>query len=204
MLYFETIESKTLGLLKEIQANPGFDGTRLVGGTALALQIGHRKSIDLDFFGELTCREYELEQQLRVFGKTQLINRSKLVETYLVNGIKVDFVEYAYPWLNDVLIYDDLRLALIDDIAAMKLAAITNRGTKKDFVDLFFLLDYFSIEQMFDLYTKKYSDSLGLPVLKSLTWFEDADDEPMPVMLKPCDWNNVKDTIIKAVSELAI
>jgi len=204
MLHFETIEPKTLGLLKEIQTNSHFAGARLVGGTALALQIGHRKSIDLDFFGHMTCRAYELEQCLSQFGITQLLTRSKLIETYKVNGIKVDFVEYTYPWLKDVLEYDNLKLALVEDIAAMKLAAITNRGTKKDFVDLFFLLDYFSIDQMFELYTRKYSDALVLPVLKSLTWFEDADDEPMPIMLKPCDWNNVKKTIIKAVSKLAI
>lgn len=200
MLYFETIEPKTLDLLRKIQGHPAFDATRLVGGTALALQIGHRQSIDLVFLGKLTCREYELEQQLREFGETQFVSRSKLIETYLVDGIKVDFVEYNYPWLEDAVVTEELRLATIDDIAAMKLAAITNRGTKKDFVDLFFLLDIYSLSQMFDLYNRKYANPLGLPVLKSLTWFEDANDEPMPLMLKTCDWDNVKQTVIKAVS----
>ena len=73
MLYIETIEPQTLDLLKKIQGHPAFDATRLVGGTALALQIGHRQSMDLDFFGKLSCREYELEQQLREFGETKLM-----------------------------------------------------------------------------------------------------------------------------------
>ena len=200
MLFYATIEAGTLDLLKSIQGLPEMLGTRLVGGTALALQIGHRKSIDLDFFGDLTIRALELEQTLREIGKTSLVDRSKLIEVYHVCGVKVDFVDYAYPWLQKSVEEDELRLASVDDIAAMKLSAITNRGTKKDFIDLFFLLRKYTMEQMFQLYSEKYSDSNVFPVIKSLTWFEDAEDEPMPVMIEPCEWETVKARIIDSVA----
>ncbi len=81
------------------------------------------------------------------------------------------------------------------DIAAMKLAAITGRGTKKDFIDLAFLLQEFSLQQMLDFYAQKYPDGAEFLVLKSLGYFADADIEPMPVMLRDWDWNQVKETI---------
>lgn len=101
MLHLETIEPDTLELLRNIQRDSVSEGLRLVGGTALALQIGHRNSVDLDFFGHLVVSGFELEQALRAYGTVSLTSRSRLVEVYSVRGIKVDFVEYAYPWLED-------------------------------------------------------------------------------------------------------
>ena len=200
MLRYETVESDTLELLRWIQRNPVFGGTRLVGGTALALQLGHRKSVDLDFFGEVRVEALELEQTLREFGPVSLSSSSRMIHVYSVCGIKVDIVAYAYPWLDDPVAYDGLLLASHRDIAAMKLSAITNRGTKKDFVDLAFLLEQYSLDEMLALYKRKYADASLFPVLKSLTYFDDADDDPMPNMLKPCDWSAAKQKIVCAVS----
>ena len=83
----------------------------------------------------------------------------------------------------------------------MKLSAVTNRGTKKDFIDVFFLLKTFSLEQMLNFYKDKYTDSQLFTVLKSLTYFEDAESDPMPVMTVPLEWTEVKKSITAAVGK---
>jgi hypothetical protein len=195
MLHFETINSPTLELLKQFQKLPVFKELRLVGGTSLALQTGHRKSIDLDFFGYFDADEFEVNEEIRSLGEIRLIQKSKNIFVYLINGVKTDIVRYNYEWLEDALIVDGLKLAGKKDIAAMKLAAITGRGTKKDFIDLAFLLQEFSLKQMLDFYAQKYPDGAEFLVLKSLGYFADADIEPMPVMLRDWDWNQVKANI---------
>ena len=120
MLYYETIEPTTLGLLRQLQAIPLLSKTRLVGGTSLALQTGHRKSIDIDLFGEIDCEQYELVDSLSELGKLTIIKESKNIHVYQLDGVKVDIVNYKYPWIKPMVYEDDLRLADIDDIAAMK------------------------------------------------------------------------------------
>jgi len=200
MLHFSTVEPDTLELLRQIQQDPAFQETLLVGGTALALQLGHRVSVDLDFFGHTSVSGLELEQLLRAHGPVALTRRSRLVEVYTVRGIKVDFVQYDYPWLEAPTIHPPLRLASLKDIAAMKLSAITNRGTKRDFVDLAFLLEKFSLDDMLGFYQKKYKDASLFLVLKSLVFFEDAEDDPLPRMLAPFDWHAARQRIVDAVA----
>lgn len=204
MLHYETVDRDTLDLLKHIQSNPHFSDIRLVGGTALALQIGHRKSIDLDFFvnTDLDCMDMSLE--LQAFGNTAVRSSSKLTQRYLVRGIQVDFVRYEYPWLEEPVESDGLRLAHCRDIAAMKLAAITNRGTRKDFIDLDFLLAEFTLNEMLTFYTGKFKDGSRFNVLKSLVFFDDAEEDPMPHMIKRFDWPAAKKRIEDAVAGLAV
>lgn len=196
MLHLETIDSQTLVLLNQIMQIPEFSGLNLVGGTSLALQIGHRKSIDLDLFGHVELDDYEFANVLKAFGSVQLINKTANIKTYLIDLIKVDFVNYPYYWLEPWQIINGIRLAAKSDIAAMKLAAITGRGTKKDFIDLVFLLEEFSLEKMLHYYRQKFPDGSEFMVLKSLTYFEDAEREHLPVMLKKADWNAIKSRII--------
>ncbi len=203
MLYFETIDRNTLELLRRIQSHSAFSGTRLVGGTALALQIGHRKSIDLDFFGRMDITPIEFRQTLEAFGEVSLRNASGRIRQFLVCGVQVDFVDYAYPWLDQEISFDGLRLAACSDIAAMKLSAITNRGTKKDFIDMAFLLERFSLSEMLDFYKRKFSDGASFPVLKSLVFFDDAEEDPLPNMLHAVDWDSAKQRISEAVEALS-
>lgn len=119
----------------------------------------------------------------------------------IVDGVKVDIVSYPYPWLDVPVVENGIVLAGIRDIAAMKLSAITNRGTKKDFIDYYFLLKSYSLGEMFDIYIEKYSDAQLFSAIKSLTYFEDAESDPMPRMLKEVDWGEVKKFIINAVNE---
>lgn len=143
MLYLETVESSTLELLKKLQRLPVLEQTRLVGGTALALQLGHRKSIDLDFFGTIDCEAEYLRESIAGIASLTILKESPHIHIYIVDGIKVDIVNYKYPWLDDVVLEQGLRLASVSDIAAMKITAIIGRGTKKDFIDSFLAASLF-------------------------------------------------------------
>ncbi len=197
MLHFETIDAPTLELMNKIMAVPLFSPFRLVGGTALALQTGHRKSVDLDFFGPCLLEERELTEELSNIGSIIWLNKLKNIKSLSVNGIKVDFVNYSYPWLSGLIQEENVRIASKKDIAAMKLAAITGRGAKKDFIDLYFLLQEFSLSEMLSMYEAKYIDGSAFMVLKSLVYFDDAENDEMPVMLKPVTWQIIKQTIEK-------
>ena len=113
----------------------------------------------------------------------------------LVNGLKTDIVNYPYPWIEDMLQNDGLRLVQTKDIAAIKLAAITGRGAKKDFTDLYFLLQQYNLGEMIEMYGQKYADGSAFMVLKSLTYFEDAKADKMPEMLLAISWVDIKKTI---------
>jgi predicted nucleotidyltransferase component of viral defense system len=170
-----------------------------VGGTALALQIGHRKSIDLDFFGELKFEMQELISEIKEFAKLEILSESKNIHVYSINGIKVDFVNYKYPWLDNAVVEDEVILASIKDIAAMKIAAIIGRGTKKDFIDIAFLLQKFSMKEILDLYLLKYNQESVFIALKSLAYFGDAENNIMPDMLAKKSWEQVKKEIMNSV-----
>ncbi len=170
----------------------GFEQLRLVGGTSLALQIGHRISVDIDLFGELLTDYIGISNNLSHLGNAQVLRKSTNIFSYLLENIKVDIVNYPYPWLAQPVIADGLILADIKDIGAMKLAAITGRGTKKDFIDLFFILRRYTLQELLSFYVSKYHDGSEFLVLKSLTYFEDADQEESLNMLAEVDWIQVK------------
>ena len=196
MLHLETIDTETLELLNQLMQIKEFEQLNLVEGTSLALQFGHRKSIDLDLFGRFNFDDYQLITILKQFASIKILNQTTNIKTFLINHIKVDFVNYPYHWLEPNLMINGIRLAAIKDIAAMKLAAITGRGTKKDFVDIFFLLKNYTLAEMFRFYQEKFPDGSEFMVLKSLMYFEDAEKDPLPVMLKEINWNEIKTKII--------
>lgn len=197
MLHYKTIDTKTLELLKEIEKIDIFKNLRLVGGTALALQLGHRVSVDLDFFGLLKADKISILNALHSIGKVKTIQNTENIHIYTVNNLKIDLVNYPYPWLSAMLYQDNLRLADLPDIAAMKLAAITGRGSKKDFIDIYFLLKHYTLNQLLTFYNKKYDDGSIFLVLKSLVYFEDADADVMPNLFKKLAWETVKTSISK-------
>lgn len=200
MLSLQTVYPDTLELLKRLMSLPILGQMRLVGGTALALQYGHRRSVDLDFFGHTTENVDELTQYLSD-SIDDVVRRSctKRIKAYMLNGIKVDIVNYDYPWIDDPVIDGVIRLASDRDIAAMKVNAIIGRGTKKDFIDVFFLLRHFSFEELIKMYLTKYADGSEYRALLSMTYFADADLQPMPYMFESVDWESVKGRIRKEV-----
>jgi hypothetical protein len=195
MLYYQTVDESTLELLKQLQATELFKDLRLVGGTSLALQIGHRTSVDIDLFGNIDTAEMEINLVLAGIGKITQLKSSTNIHIYLVNDVKVDIVNYPYPWLSPPLLQDELLLADIKDIAAMKIAAITGRGSKKDFIDIYFILQEMGLENIMDLYQSKYEDGSLFMALKSLIYFDDADNDEMPDMFVPVNWEDIKAAI---------
>lgn len=199
MLHYPTIDTATLELLKQLMSLPGLAQMRLVGGTALALQIGHRNSVDLDFFGKIEPDEYAISKMVNMLGEARILKKSPNIYIYLINSIKVDFVNYPYAWIDDMVVEDGIRLAAKKDIATMKLSAITGLGSKKDFIDLFFLLKEFSLEEMLEFYKLKYPDGSVFLVLKSISYFEDAEKNEMPKMFIDISWKKVKNEIVSAL-----
>ena len=201
MLQYKTIESGTLQLLKSLQALPLLQGLRLVGGTALALQLGHRKSVDLDLFGDFSAEGIEIRDTLEEQFSVSVIKESKNIKIYQVDGIKVELVNYSrYPWIDNPIEEDGITLAGIKDIAAMKVAAIIGRGTKKDFIDMNRLLQIYSLKEILDMYMQKYPDGSLFIAMKSLSYFEDAESDPMPFMFDEIDWGVVKASIREAIA----
>ena len=203
MLSYDTVERQTLELLKGLMREPAFVDMRLVGGTALALQYGHRQSVDLDFFGDLQCELDEMQALLSKYGKVKVLKETKAIRIYIINGVKVDFVHYScYPWLDDAIVEDDLRLASTKDIAAMKVNPIEGRGTRKDFVDIYFLLKNYKLTEILDFYKEKYPNYSDFRALMSLTYFEDAEMQPMPKMFDKTPWTEMKAAILREVRDI--
>ena len=200
MLSIQTVQPDTLELLKAISAQPEVKELRLVGGTALALQYGHRQSVDLDFFGKLPEDKDELIDVVRRVGEVTVLNRSKIILQMVVNQVKVDFVDYSrYPWIDEPVQGDGFILASDKDIAAMKINAIMGRGTRKDFIDLYVLLQHYSLPQIMDFYRQKYPEFSEYRALLSMTYFDDAEMQDMPLMLIDTPWESMRASIIQAV-----
>lgn len=200
MLSIQTVQPDTLELLKAISAQPEVKELRLVGGTALALQYGHRQSVDLDFFGKLPEDKDELIDVVRRVGDVTVLNRSKIILQMVVNQVKVDFVDYSrYPWIDEPILGDGFVLASDKDIAAMKINAIMGRGTRKDFIDLYVLLQHYSLTQIMDFYRQKYPEFSEYRALLSMTYFDDAEMQDMPLMFIKTPWESMKTSIIQAV-----
>lgn len=199
MLSYETVNSHTLELLKQLMAEPLFSSLRLVGGTSLALQYGHRSSVDLDFFGLMQLDGISVREVLRKYGTLSVLKEESNIKVYLLDNIKVDFVNYPYNWIDDMVEEDSLRLASPKDIAAMKVNAIEGRGTKKDFIDMYFLLQHYSLEEILDFYKQKYPENSIFRALMSLSYFEDADEQLIPKMFSSITWSDMKNHILDRV-----
>lgn len=203
MLSYKTVNSNTLELLKKLMSENLFHEMRLVGGTALALQYGHRNSIDLDFFGKLDASDDEILSVLNQYNDLEILKESDKIKIYKINGIKVDFVSYDYPWLDNVVCEDGIRLASPKDIGAMKIYAAEGRGSRKDFIDIYYLLKRFSLEELLSFYNSKFPNHSEFVALRSLTYFSDAETYPMPLMYTDDNWETMKKEICNAVASYA-
>lgn len=181
----------------------------MAGGTGLALQLGHRISVDFDFFTEKKFKARPLVEQLNKAGLDFKLER---IEWGTIIGhlgkTKFSLFFYDYPLIDKPIKFLDNNIASIKDIAAMKLLAISERGIKRDFMDLYFILakeKLLTLKEVFELYEKKFKmlrqDNAHL--LKSLTYFEDADKTTVPEMLKPANWQEMKNFFEKEVKYLA-
>lgn len=201
MLRFDAVPEPVRELLARLVPNGALQGFALGGGTSLALRFGHRWSVDLDFF---TTGEFSPEDQFEKLALDRATVTARSVNSLTIDagGVKLDLLRHAYPTLEPPEKIDGLTLVSLPDLVAMKLNAIANRGSKKDFFDLAELLKYFTLPRMLGFFAGKYPLTDPFTVIRSLAWFEDAEAEPDPVTLDGTSWTTVKDLARKAVAGL--
>jgi hypothetical protein len=185
MLHTETVDGSTLALIKQLQSDPLLEDFLLVGGTALSLQIGHRISIDIDFFTRNEFDVQELLEHLEQKHRFQEQYRQEATLKGIINGVFVDFIRHNYGKVNPDEQIEGIKMASKADIAAMKVNAIAGNGTRvKDFIDIYFLLKEFSFSQIIDFYKLKYNSRNDFHAIKSLTYFDDIKEAEWPRMVR--------------------
>lgn len=201
MLHQSAVPPNLLTVLRELQEATRKGGFALAGGTSLALRFAHRVSVDLDFF---TTHDFDPQSWADAIGAGPESITGMAAGTLQLtrNGVKVEFLRHACPMLAAHENINGLSLWSLQDVSAMKLNAIANRGSKKDFHDLATLLDRFSLESMLGWYRVKYQPAGLMMVVRSLAWFEDAEAEPDPVNLNGRGWEAVKDIVSVALRGL--
>lgn len=170
----------------------------LGGGTSLAIRFGHRMSVDLDWFTPVPFNSLVLHETLRSwYPGLEVVNRTPGSLCCIADGIKLDFLLHAYPRLQEDAVVDGRRLLSLPDIAAMKINAVTNRGSRKDFSDLLLLhkAGGISLSDSLEYFCKKYGDAGRALALRSLIWFDDAEEEPDPVFLNGWTWSEVRQSM---------
>jgi len=188
MLFKETIGEGTLELLRSLQKTEMCKDFNLAGGTALALQIGHRTSLDLDLFSQNDFNNQELLEYLEQAYAFHLNYSALNTLKGSIDDVMVDFIAHKYPLAGEILNDEGIRVYSIEDIAAMKLNAIAGDGTRvKDFIDMYFLLKIYSISEILNFYAAKYSRRNAFHALKSLMYFEDIDESGWPQMIREKD-----------------
>lgn len=185
------------------------DNYYLAGGTALALQIGHRISTDLDWFSTTsllqTPEREEIRRSLGTGGDFEVVSEQDGALYGRLFGTDVSFVHQHHPLLEPEVAYRGVQLASPTDIGLMKLAAINSRGTRRDFVDVYCLREVVSLQHLLDLAPTKYPDrpSFLAIAVRALTYFDDAEDQPMPRLLKTVAWADVRAYCESAASHVA-
>lgn len=203
MLHPATVDPSTLDILRSLLRLPALSSFALAGGTNLALRFGHRLSIDLDLFTDRSFSTEEIKVDIiELFSRTVVTDEAKNSVSLLVNDIKVDLLAHRYALLKPFDELETFRFWSIEDAVAMKLGAVSGRGAKKDFWDIAELLNHFTLPQMLHLFTQKYTNSDPGYVIRSLTYFDDADGQADPISLNSMTWPMVKQRISKAVQEL--
>ena len=203
-LYTKSVSPELYTLLYNITRDTAFETFILGGGTSLALRFGHRSSIDLDFF---SVPPFDSERFLDLLRKTytdiEVVNRTPGSICAVINGFKIDFLHHPYPLLEKPISRNQIRFLSLPDIAAMKINAVTNRGSKKDFTDLLLLHEEaIRLDEALDFFCRKYGGGGRFLAVRSLAWFADAEEEPDPVYLNGWSWKEVRGRIEELVKDI--
>lgn len=204
MLHKEAVEYPTLELIKQLQEKDYLYGFHLVGGTAIALMLGHRKSVDVDLFSDFSFDTAQLLENISADFDFNLFFSSKNTLKGSIEKIQVDILAHRYPLISKPVTQENISMLSLPDIIAMKLNAIATSGQRaKDFIDIYYLLDNYSIVNMINFYKKKYSQYNEVNILKSLVYFEDVDLANWPQLLSDpeLEWNKVKQKLIRATRD---
>jgi len=181
----------------------------LAGGTALALQIGHRISTDLDWFSTqrrlLAPEREQIGLALGGSGQFEVVSEQDGLLFTQLFGTDVSFIYQHHPLLEPTVEYRGVHLASPADIGLMKLAAINSRGTRRDFIDVYCLRESVTLERLLELAPVKYTDrpSFLVVAVRALAYFEDAEGQPIPGLLRPVEWADVRAYCESAARRLA-
>lgn len=177
----------------------------LVGGSALSLRYGHRSSIDIDLFFHEKFNHQQIIDELEENFQHRFVYKQQQTAFGIfcfINDIKVDIVYFPHLPIKEIEVMDDIRMYSIADISAMKIQAILGRAKKKDFWDLYELLQHYSLQQLIDWHKQKYpSQMLAISIPHAITYFADAEDSETPVSFKNQTWEKIKKEISKTVSD---
>jgi predicted nucleotidyltransferase component of viral defense system len=203
-LYFSVLPKKQIQLLRKLKFLKKY-GSYLAGGTALALQIGHRTSVDFDFYTEKKFDSRKLREEFdKRFKKVQEIYIAEDTLELNIDGVGVSFFKYPYKLIRPCQKINEINLASKEDIAAMKIISISQRGRRRDFIDIYFLIKEFGLEQIIQFVKEKYPMFNIYVGLQGLTYFKDADEDPEKVrfkLLKEVKWTEIKKFIIQEVKK---
>ncbi|HOW26283.1 MAG TPA: nucleotidyl transferase AbiEii/AbiGii toxin family protein [Bacteroidales bacterium] len=204
MLPVKAVEATTLELIKSLQNKPYLKGFYLVGGTALALHLNHRKSFDIDLFSNFDFDSAVILEQIQQDFSFQLYLSASNTLKGFVGEINVDLLAHRYELIAEPETMHEVNVLSVPDIIAMKLNAISTSGQRsKDFIDIFYLLQNYSLGSMLEFYQKKYKQERVGHILKSLIYFDDVDLADWPVLIEnpKLKWIDVKKRIEKVVLE---
>lgn len=191
----DNLPPKTRNLLGKISNRKFIKKFYLAGGTAVALFLGHRRSDDLDFFSEREFNTPLLIKNLKNIGRFEGLKTTENTLAGRLAGIKISFFTLPYKLLDKPIRYNNLSVAGLDDLAAMKILAISDRGTKRDFIDLYFLCQNVRpLEDFLSLFQKKFGkyDYNIYHIIKSLSYFESAEKDETPDMHIEINWKKLK------------
>ncbi len=202
MLHKEAVESTTLDILNRLQSKEYLEGFYLAGGTGLALQFGHRRSLDIDLFSNFNFDVDVLLENLNNDFDFHLFLSAKNTIKGSINNVQVDILAHRYSLVSEPVKLDNIIVLSLQDIAAMKLNAISTSGQRvKDFIDVYYLLREFSMADLIEFYKVKYEQNSVVNVLKSIVYFNDVDLADWPQMIADPDlkWDDVKKRIVTAM-----
>ncbi len=197
-LHWEVVAEEMRRVIHEVARLPFSPRFYLAGGTALALQYGHRKSIDLDYFSETDQVDEVTHAELKAaLGQRKEVENPRLGPGFFeceIRGVRTGFFSYGYPLLEPVAEVDGLRLCSPLDIGLMKLDALIGRGAKKDFVDLYFIAQHLTLDYLLEQTVRKYAWSRNMPVraIRFMTMFENAEKPQEMGMLASISWQEIK------------
>ena len=206
-MYWNIFDKDRYDLLKKISEGVSIDDYYMIGGTALSLQLGLRESYDFDFCVKSQFNNEILLSELKNIGNVEVLQNQKGTCDVLLNGVQVSFFYYTNKVIKDFVRAEEmpkLKMASVLDIAVMKIVAIGGRGAKKDFFDLYNIIEKcnITIDELVEGLIQKCGDNVNyVNIIMGLSYFEDAEDEILPDTFVNYDWQKIKEFFIKFQSD---
>lgn len=195
MLQPQSVPPGLLGVLEKLMAVEKLQNFRLVGGTALALQFGHRVSVDIDLFTDKSLDKTSVLHAISEIFQPQRLSKTTNGLTFFIKEIKIDLCNWAVPFIGKLIEEEGIRMASPEDIGAFKLDAVVNRKEQKDFYDLYFLLTRYNFETLVQSYRQKYPYNNTKDIFTGIASISEADVSASPILTSPLQWDLVKESL---------